>query len=344
MKGLTAKDVMNADVLSVPPDLTVHELAAFLVEHQISGAPVVDHRGQLVGLASLTDIAESDALRDDAPEAEAPRRRHERARDELAGLHVQRTDLLVQDIMTPTVYSVNPDTPVAELAQTMIAGRIHRLLVTVDGRVAGIVTSLDLLRLLVDRKAPPKARRPGRMRGKGAALVALVGLLAGSCTRAATDDAAPAATAAPVAQPSPSLPPGHPAVDSRPATALPEGHPPLGTVAPAGETVRGTVTLAPALRDRAPKGAALYLIARTGQDKRIVAVRKQDAVAFPYAFELSGQDAMVHDAGFGGVLEITARLSLSGDAAPAPGDVEGRASGVSAGSRNVRIELDQVRR
>jgi CBS domain-containing protein len=54
----------------------------------------------------------------------------------------------VQDIMTPAVYTVRDDAPVAMLARTMVAGRIHRLFVTRGGRIVGIVTSLDLLKLL----------------------------------------------------------------------------------------------------------------------------------------------------------------------------------------------------
>jgi CBS domain-containing protein len=342
MKPLTARDVMNADVLSVTPDLTVHELAVFLVEHQISGAPVLDHRGHLVGLVSLTDIAEGDALREDARDAEAPRGRRRRGED-IAGLRVQTTDLLVKDIMTPTVYSVEPDTPVAELARTMIAGRIHRLLVTEQGRVAGIVTSLDLLSLLVAPEPTKVSRRPARVRGKGAALVALVALAAATgCSRSGPDSAA-AATTAPVTTtlPASSLPPGHPPLASSPA-AMPAGHPAIGEGVTAGEPVRGTVTLAPALRERAPKGVALFLIARAA-DKRIVAVRKQEPVMFPFTFELSGQDAMTDGSDWSGTLEITARLSGSGDAAPAPGDVEGRVSGVAVGAKDVRIVLDTVR-
>ena len=102
--------------------------------------------------------------------------------------------------------------------------------------------------------------------------------------------------------------------------------------------------MAPALQAQAPRGAALFLIARAGKERKIVAVRKEDDVTFPHAFELSGQDAMTHGAAFGGVLEITARLSRTGDAAPAPGDLEGHAAGVAAGSRDVRVELDRVRR
>ena len=52
--------------------------------------------------------------------------------------------------MTPTVYAVPVDTPVSLLARTMVSGRIHRLLVTRNHQVVGIVTSLDLLQLLCD--------------------------------------------------------------------------------------------------------------------------------------------------------------------------------------------------
>jgi CBS domain-containing protein len=69
----------------------------------------------------------------------------------------------VEDIMTPAAYTVPHDTQVAEIARTMIAGRIHRLLVTRDHHVVGIVTSLDLLRLLCPQAAEAEVgRRPRR--------------------------------------------------------------------------------------------------------------------------------------------------------------------------------------
>lgn len=167
-------------------------------------------------------------------------------------------------------------------------------------------------------------------------VLVLAGLVAAGCSRAGSADPPPPPTTAP---PAAALPPGHPPVDA--GASMPHGHPPTAAV-PAGAPVRGTVTLAPALRDRAPKGAALFLIARA-PDRRIVAVRKEDAVSFPYAFELSSADAMTDASGWSGALEITARLSRSGDAAPASGDVEGRRANVSVGATDVRIELDQVR-
>jgi CBS domain-containing protein len=59
----------------------------------------------------------------------------------------------VGDIMTPTVYTVPADTPASELARTMVSGRIHRLFVTRGRRIVGIVTSLDLLKLLFEERA-----------------------------------------------------------------------------------------------------------------------------------------------------------------------------------------------
>jgi len=168
MRKLTARDVMNRQVLTVRVDLTVRELAAFLIENQISGAPVIDGQGRLVGVASLTDVAQNDAERPDLVDdhsspARAVRGWEDRMNPEdIRPLHIESDDLLVRDIMTPTVYTVPEETPVARIAQTMVAGRIHRVFVTRRGRVVGIVTSLDLVGLLVE-KAPRREAAAARV-------------------------------------------------------------------------------------------------------------------------------------------------------------------------------------
>jgi CBS domain-containing protein len=124
MRTRTAADVMNPEVVAVDPDMTVRELATFLTDRQITGAPVVDAGGRLVGVVSETDIAEAELEQADATS--------------------------VREIMTPTAYTIPHDTPVADVARTMVSGRVHRLLVTRAGRVVGIVTTLDLLKLLYE--------------------------------------------------------------------------------------------------------------------------------------------------------------------------------------------------
>lgn len=164
----TAKDVMKSDILSVRDDLAVPELVAFLDENQITGAPVVDGSGEFVGVVSVTDIAEAGVEaggweRDDAV-VSADRR----------GLHVETATRQVRDIMTPAVYTVSEDTPASQLARAMIGGRVHRLMVSRKGKIVGIVTSLDLLKLLCEpagtragepsRKARPRSKPATRPR------------------------------------------------------------------------------------------------------------------------------------------------------------------------------------
>lgn len=157
MRPITAADVMNPNVLVVQEDMTVEELARFLVESEISGAPVVDPDGRLVGVVSITDLARSVA--DTTADPPGPDffvsewggtlRRDEVERLRFGARFDEGTEMRVRDIMTPDVYSVHAETPIPEVAETLINSHIHRLLVINGERVVGIVTSSDLLGLLV---------------------------------------------------------------------------------------------------------------------------------------------------------------------------------------------------
>ncbi|MDX1545648.1 MAG: CBS domain-containing protein [Rhodothermales bacterium] len=166
MNTLIARDVMTTDVLAARDDWPVSRLAEFLTEYGISGAPVLDGDGRLVGVASMTDLVRHDAL----PEREPPRPGRQRAGDRLvlAGrvAEEESTAFLVEggsetsvgDIMTPTVFTVEETTPLEEVAETMIRGRIHRVFVTRGTAIVGLVTALDLLKTLVPNPeaVPPR--------------------------------------------------------------------------------------------------------------------------------------------------------------------------------------------
>lgn len=151
---LTAKDVMNPQVFAVRIDATVREATAFFAEKQITGAPVVDRQGHPVGFLSVTDIAEANLPEGALSQEPGDSRLDERAwdeqvnPDELRQLHVETEDTLVEDIMNPATYTVSHSTAVPEIARTMVAGRIHKLLVTERKRIVGVVSSLDLVKLL----------------------------------------------------------------------------------------------------------------------------------------------------------------------------------------------------
>lgn len=74
----------------------------------------------------------------------------EYAPEEVERLHVEAGGVSVREIMTPTPISVSEDDDVTEIARRMIDGHYHRMLVTRDGQLVGIVTSMDLLGVLAE--------------------------------------------------------------------------------------------------------------------------------------------------------------------------------------------------
>lgn len=144
--------------------------------------------------------------------------------------------------------------------------------------------------------------------------------------------------------PSPQTP-GQPA-GADAATALPPGHPPIGSGVATGTaadrahaSIAGTVLLSAKLS--AGPGDVLYLIAK--KSATTLAVRRIDKPAFPLEFQLSGADAMVSGVPFEGPVDLVARLSRSGDAIPAKGDLEGVAKGVAVPAARVKVTIDSVR-
>ena len=155
IEKFTAADLMSKNVLSVHHDLGVRELADFLAENEITGVPVVGDEDELVGVVTATDVAEKSRQELEFDVERSDPRFYVRSFDdqldveEMKGLHIENDELMVRDIMTPVVLSVGAGTPVSEIAREMVAGHVHRLFVTREGRVVGIVSALDLVKLLI---------------------------------------------------------------------------------------------------------------------------------------------------------------------------------------------------
>jgi CBS domain-containing protein len=152
---------MSRDVITVRDDMTLQEVATFLTENQISGAPVEDAERRLVGVVSLSDVAratsEQNQMESDRPRGQRLPNSDYYIRgwekkltvEEFESFQVEEPGLLVSEIMTPRVYSVDEATPISEAARLMREAHIHRVLVTRHGSVVGIVTTSDLLALLI---------------------------------------------------------------------------------------------------------------------------------------------------------------------------------------------------
>lgn len=138
---VTAKSVMRRQVITVKENLLAGELARLFEAKRISGAPVVDREGRLVGVVSKSDLVRHECEGADLyKDSDEPLPR---------GFHVENPDrTTVADIMTPAVIEASEDAPAAELAKLMRKRHIHRIFITRDKRLKGIVTTLDLLKLL----------------------------------------------------------------------------------------------------------------------------------------------------------------------------------------------------
>ena len=141
---MNAADVMTVNVVTVSPDTPVSALVDILLSRNISGVPVVDASGTLVGI-----VTEGDLIR--RAELGTERQRGGwlaffTATATLAEEYVRSHATKVSDLMTPDVVAVSPAAPLADIADLMEERRVRRLPVIVDGKVVGIVSRSNLLR------------------------------------------------------------------------------------------------------------------------------------------------------------------------------------------------------
>lgn len=175
---MKVRDIMHTDVVTAHPDQTVRELTRVLAEHGISGVPVVTDGGEVLGVVSSSDVVRVAAESDSAPVTgtrwipvnipentvdpedpvvdpysdyflpeEAPIVAAEWDAGEQDG---PMDRLSVSDIMTPVTFTVDGDASLPDLADFLVRGKIHRALVLEEGRLRGIVTAMDVLRIVAE--------------------------------------------------------------------------------------------------------------------------------------------------------------------------------------------------
>ena len=155
--AVTLQDIMIQDVLTVQADWSLDQLAQFLVQNYISGAPVVTEQGDLIGVVSLTDIVRHDSIHADDLRLAGAYEYYLRGgesrylQEQIASLQIiNESPFTVRDIMTPMVFKVSEDTTLKEVADVMIRGHIHRVFVTRGKMLVGVVTALDMLTVIRD--------------------------------------------------------------------------------------------------------------------------------------------------------------------------------------------------
>jgi len=167
-----AADVMVRDVISVRSDMDLRDLAKLFLDRGITGAPVVDAKGDLVGVISQRDLLYYSLTRDDelVLDSDFYHRVRMEGRHVPAGFQIEDTNTgRVADVMTPVVHAVSEGASVDAIARLMTRKHIHRVIVRRGRKVAGIISALDVLRVFASpvlassrHKAKPAARAASR--------------------------------------------------------------------------------------------------------------------------------------------------------------------------------------
>ena len=161
---MKAKDVMTGNVISIEPDQTVLQAARLMLQHHISGLPVVDAGGQLVGI-----LSEGDFLR--RRETQTERRRSRwleflMGPGKIAAEYTRSHGSKVGEVMTPDVRTVDEETPIEDIVELMERHRVKRVPVMRAGKMVGMVTRSNLMHAMVSmaRTAPAVAKDDAAIR------------------------------------------------------------------------------------------------------------------------------------------------------------------------------------
>ncbi len=150
---LSVRDVMREDVVTVDALAPARDALRLLAEHRISGMPVTDAAGGVVGVVSMRDLCEHLADRSD----ERPRPlvdRGEEADEDDLGSWVDALssddETEVKSVMSADVVAVEVGSGLHSAAEIMVRRGVHRLVVRDGDRFVGLLTATDLLRAIVD--------------------------------------------------------------------------------------------------------------------------------------------------------------------------------------------------
>jgi CBS domain-containing protein len=150
---LSAKELMSTDVITVTGTTPVQELAKILSDNKISGAPVVDDQGRVIGVVTESDLIDQNkivhiptvvAILDSFLFLESPGKMEKELK--------KMTGILVEDIFADQVITVQQDTPLDEVATLMAEKKVHTLPVLDGEKLVGVIGKSDIIRSIAQGK------------------------------------------------------------------------------------------------------------------------------------------------------------------------------------------------
>ena len=143
---MKAKDVMSRQVFTLSPDNSVAHAAQIMLDNAVSGLPVMDSEGALVGIVTEGDLVRRMELGHATPS--------DMSRPEAYDDFVKSNSWRVADVMTTPVVTATEDATVEEIARLFDAHKIKRMPVIRDGQLVGLVSRADLLQVVARSKPP----------------------------------------------------------------------------------------------------------------------------------------------------------------------------------------------
>jgi tRNA nucleotidyltransferase (CCA-adding enzyme) len=125
METVKASEIMTTEVISATPDMTVVDVMRLLLRWHISGMPVVDESGKLVGVVTEYDLVN-------------------------LAISGSAADTTVEEVMSTDVEAFGPDTLLCELARVFSTKNYRRVPIVDDNKVVGIVSRRDILREMLN--------------------------------------------------------------------------------------------------------------------------------------------------------------------------------------------------
>ena len=144
---LTASDIMTKEVITVQEDMTIEALGRIFIEKRISGAPVLDNKGKLVGVVTENDLVRKNS-RLHIPtvvrifDAFVPLGGNDRVEEEIRRISASK----VSEICSRTLVTVAPDATLQDVSSLMFEKGVHLIPVLDAGRIVGIIGKIDIVR------------------------------------------------------------------------------------------------------------------------------------------------------------------------------------------------------
>lgn len=157
--AVQARDIMRTDVVTVSDQAGLLDAVRRLADAKISGMPVTDEAGHVIGVVSIRDILDFLSENPEQQRLFAPRSYYLASSDddysaeEFDDIEVpEDVEATVADVMTAQVFSVDVGAPLQVIAATLVEHQVHRLLVTERSKHVGLVSVMDVLTALVGTK------------------------------------------------------------------------------------------------------------------------------------------------------------------------------------------------